>query len=41
MRVFESEDFVWGVTLDIDGESNVSDNCFDLFPGIPYSIPWA
>ncbi len=38
--VFESDDFVWGVTLDIDGESNVSDNCFDLFPGIPYSIPW-
>ena len=39
--VFESEDFVWAVTLDIDGESNVSDNCFDLFPGIPYSIPWS
>jgi beta-mannosidase len=38
--VFESDDFVWGVTLDIDGESDVTDNCFDLFPGIPYSIAW-
>ena len=38
--VFESDDFVWGATLDIDGESGVADNCFDLFPGIPYSIDW-
>jgi hypothetical protein len=38
--VFESQDFVWGVTLDIDGESDVADNCFDLFPGIPYSVIW-
>jgi len=38
--VFESDTFVWGVTLDINGESDVADNCFDLLPGIPYSISW-
>jgi hypothetical protein len=36
-----SDVFVWGVCLDIDGEKNISDNCFDLLPGIPYTIPWA
>ena len=35
-----SEVFVWGVCLDIDGESPVADNCFDLLPGVPYSLPW-
>jgi beta-mannosidase len=30
--------FVWGVCLDRDGESDVSDNCFDLIPGIPYEV---
>jgi len=39
--VFESDTFVWGATLDINGESNVPDNCFDLLPGIPYSISWS
>jgi hypothetical protein len=29
---------VWGVCLDIDGESDIKDNCFDLLPGIPYSL---
>jgi hypothetical protein len=29
---------VWGVCLDVDGESRVSDNCFDLIPGVPYSV---
>lgn len=28
--------YVWGVCLDIDGESDISDNCFDLLPGVPY-----
>ncbi len=30
--------YVWGLCLDIDGESNIADNCFDLLPGIPYVI---
>ena len=35
-----SKVFVWGVCLDIDGERAVTDNCFDLLPGVPYSLPW-
>ncbi|MBB6049877.1 glycoside hydrolase family 2 protein [Armatimonas rosea] len=35
-----SEVFVWGVCLDTDGERPVADNCFDLLPGVPYSLPW-
>jgi len=30
--------FVWGVCIDIDGEASVTDNCFDLLPGIPYYV---
>ena len=30
--------FVWGVCIDIDGEALVNDNCFDLFPRIPYYV---
>ena len=30
--------YVWGLCLDIDGESDISDNCFDLLPGIPYIV---
>ncbi|HLV80156.1 MAG TPA: glycoside hydrolase family 2 protein [Chthonomonadaceae bacterium] len=36
-----SEGFAWGVCLDLDGERPLSDNCFDLLPGIPYSLPWS
>ena len=36
--ILSSPVFVWGVTLDIDGESDISDNCFDLIPGVPYSV---
>ncbi|NLB70227.1 MAG: hypothetical protein GX804_11220, partial [Lentisphaerae bacterium] len=36
-----SEVFVWGVSLDLNGETEVSDNMFDLIPGIPYSVAWA
>jgi hypothetical protein len=36
--IISSPVFVWGVCLDIDGESPVNDNCFDLFPGIPYYV---
>lgn len=38
--VFECDTFVWGVCLDLDGEIALSDNFFDIYPGIPYSIPW-
>jgi beta-mannosidase len=37
---FESQAFVWGVTLDIDGDKPIQDNCFDLLPGVPYTIAW-
>jgi beta-mannosidase len=36
----QSEVFVWGACLDVNGEKAVADNCFDLIPGIPYIIPW-
>jgi hypothetical protein len=26
--------------LDLNGESRLADNMFDLYPGIPYSLPW-
>lgn len=38
--VLSSETFVWGVCLDLDGELPLEDNCIDLLPGIPYSMPW-
>jgi beta-mannosidase len=36
--IITSPVYVWGVCLDIDGESDISDNCFDLLPGIPYMV---
>lgn len=36
----QSEVFIWGTCLDVNGEKAVADNCFDLIPGIPYTIPW-
>lgn len=36
--ILTSPVFVWGVCLDVDGDSSVTDNCFDLFPGIPYYV---
>jgi beta-mannosidase len=38
--VFSSSTFAWGVCIEIDGETEVPDNCFDLIPGIDYSIAW-
>lgn len=38
--VFSSPTFVWGVTLDWDGESPIVDDVFDLLPGIEYEIDW-
>lgn len=39
--VFSSPVFVWGVTLDVDGEEDLMDDVFDLLPGIEYRIPWS
>jgi beta-mannosidase len=36
--IITSSVYVWGLCLDIDGESGISDNCFDLLPGIPYTV---
>ncbi len=41
LAVFRSEVFVWGVCLDVDGETPLADNCFDLLPGIAYPVPWS
>lgn len=38
--VFKSSTFVWGVCLDLKGDRLMPDNFFDIYPGIPYTIPW-
>ena len=38
--VLSSPVFVWGACLDLDGEVAIADNCFDLIPGIPYTVSW-
>ena len=40
LLTLRSPTFVWGVCLDLDGEAPLSDNCFDLYPGIDYVLPW-
>lgn len=36
---YESDSFVFGVCLDLDGDdAGLSDNFFDLYPGIPYHV---
>ncbi|MCJ8328367.1 MAG: hypothetical protein HRT89_15595 [Lentisphaeria bacterium] len=37
---FSSDVFIWGLCLDLEGEMDIADNCFDLLPGIPYTIDW-
>jgi beta-mannosidase len=37
---FSGETFIWGVCLDLSGEQPLADNFFDVWPGIPYTIPW-
>jgi beta-mannosidase len=37
---FSSANFAWGVALDLDGESSVADNSFDILPGLRYEIDW-
>jgi len=36
--IITSSVYVWGLCLDINGESDITDNCFDLLPGIPYAV---
>ena len=38
--IFTSDVFCWGVCLDLDGEVDLADNFFDVYPGQPYAIPW-
>lgn len=38
--IFTSDVFVWGVCLDLTGEQSLPDNFFDVYPGVPYSLPW-
>ncbi|MBX3099364.1 MAG: hypothetical protein KF761_07250 [Salinibacterium sp.] len=40
VSTFVSDVFVLGVCLDLDGERMLSDNFFDLYPGVPYSVSW-
>lgn len=37
---FSSPTFVWGVSIDLNGEAKIADNAFDLLPGVPYTVPW-
>jgi len=38
--IFTSDVFVWGVCIDPDGEKAISDDMFDLLPGVPYESEW-
>jgi beta-mannosidase len=38
--VLRSPTFAWGVCLDPEGEADVTDDLFDLLPGVPWSIVW-
>jgi beta-mannosidase len=37
---FLSDCYAWAVCLDVEGEADLADNCFDLLPCVPYSIAW-
>ncbi len=37
---FTSPTFAWGICLDLNGETPLPDNMFDLYPAQPYTIPW-
>jgi len=36
---YQSDDWVWNVIINPDGEQPLEDDFFDLFPGIPYDVP--
>jgi len=35
-----SDTFIWGLTFDVDGDSEVKDNAIDIIPNTPYIIDW-
>jgi beta-mannosidase len=37
--VFACDSFAWGVCVDLSGAA-VGDNCFDLLPGVGYTVAW-
>jgi hypothetical protein len=37
---FSADQFVWGVCLDLDGQTARDDNFFDIYPGQSFTIPW-
>jgi hypothetical protein len=41
VATFVSESFAWAVAIDLEGDELLSDNFFDLYPGIPHRIPWS
>jgi beta-mannosidase len=38
--VLSSDTFAWRVCLDLDGETALPDNFFDVYPGIPTVLDW-
>ncbi len=40
VATFHSPTYAWGVCLDLEGDVRLADNYFDLYPGVPYRIPW-
>ncbi|HET9571542.1 MAG TPA: hypothetical protein VFP20_09080 [Bacteroidales bacterium] len=36
--ILTSPVYVWAACTDVEGDADVSDNCFDLLPGIPYYV---
>jgi beta-mannosidase len=38
--IFTSNTFAWRVCLDLNGERGLSDNFFDIYPGIPTVLDW-
>ncbi len=40
LATFRCDTFAWGVCIDIAGSDDMPDNCFDLLPGIGYTVPW-
>lgn len=39
--VFTSDTFAWRVCLDLNGETALPDNFFDIYPGIPTVLDWS
>ncbi len=39
--VFHSDTFAWNICLDLNGDLDLADNFFDVYPGQPYTIDWS